>query len=111
MRANTLIAHNDIANTPYTGNFRGWGWGAASYSENNQVNSNYVSDVMQTLYDGGSFYTLSEQSNSWVIGNYFKDSCLHGIYWDEGTAYYTAVSNVLDNCTGVGQYLDRQHPQ
>jgi fibronectin type 3 domain-containing protein len=97
---NTLISHNDVANAPYTGISVGWGWGTYSYAQNNQVVDNYVGDVMQTLYDGGSFYTLSAQTNSWVSGNYFKDSCLQGIYWDEGTAYYTALSNVVDNCSG-----------
>jgi autotransporter-associated beta strand protein len=95
---NTRIAHNDIDNTPYTGISLGWGWGTSSYSANNMVVSNYVGKVMQTLTDGGSVYSLSAQSNSWHIGNYYKDSCYQGIYLDEGSAYWTAVSNVFDNC-------------
>jgi len=67
---------------------------------------------MQTLYDGGSFYTLSEQSNSWVIGNYFKDSCLHGEF--TGTRHsllHRSQQRAGQLYRGVGQYLDRQHPQ
>ena len=94
---NTLITHNDIDNTPYTGMSVGWGWGTYSYSANNRIIGNYVGKVMQTLDDGGSVYTLSAQTNSWEIANYYKDSCYQAIYWDEGTAYYTAISNVLDH--------------
>ena len=97
---NTLIAHNDIDNTPYMGISLGWGWGTASYAESNQVLDNYVGNVMQTLSDGGSCYTLSAQTNSWEIGNYYKGSGSQGIYWDEGTSFYTALSNVIDNCAG-----------
>ena len=95
---NTLIAHNDIDNTPYSGICIGWGWGTASYANNNQVVGNYVGNVMETLSDGGSCYTLSAQTNSWETGNYYKDSCGQGVYWDEGTSFYTAISNVIDNC-------------
>lgn len=95
---NTIIAHNDMDNVPYSGMSLGWGWGTSSYAANNQVLSNYVGKVMQTLSDGGSCYTLSPQTNCWEIGNYYKDSGYQGIYWDEGTAYYTAMSNVFDNC-------------
>src|SRR5581483_9581685 len=94
---NTIIAHNDVDNTPYTGISLGWGWGTSSYAANNRVISNYVGKVMQTLTDGGSCYSLSAQSNSWHIGNYYKDSCYQCIYWDEGSAYWTAISNVFDN--------------
>ena len=95
---NTLIAHNDIDNATYSGICLGWGWGTYSYAANNQIVSNCVDNVMETLYDGGSCYTLSAQTNSWEIGNYYKNSGLQGIYWDEGTAYYTGISNVVDNC-------------
>ncbi len=94
---NTTISHNNIDNVPYSGMSVGWGWGTYSYAQSNQITSNYIGSVMQTLDDGGSFYTLSAQTNSLFYGNYLKDSCYQGIYWDEGTGYYTALSNVLDN--------------
>lgn len=97
---NTLIAHNDLDNVPYSGICVGWGWGTYSYAANNQIIGNRVGKVMQVLHDGGSFYSLSAQTNSWEIGNYYHDSCAHGIYWDEGTAYYTAASNVVADCDG-----------
>jgi Right handed beta helix region len=101
---NTIVAHNDVDNTPYTGISLGWGWGTSTYAQNNQVLSNYVGKVMQTLTDGGSVYSLSAQTNSWHIGNYYKDSCWHGIYLDEGSAWWTAVSNVFDNINS--EYID-----
>ncbi len=97
---NTLIAHNKIDNVPYSGMSVGWGWGTYSYSQNNQVNSNLVAHVMQTLNDGGSIYTLSGQTNSRINGNYLRNSGNQGIYWDEGTAYYGAGSNIFDQILG-----------
>jgi autotransporter-associated beta strand protein len=96
---NTIIAHNDIDNLPYSGISLGWGWNSSNvnYSANNQVVGNLVGKVMQTLTDGGSCYTLGQQTNSIESGNYYKDSVYHGIYWDEGSAYWTASSNVFDN--------------
>jgi hypothetical protein len=95
---NSLIAHNDMDNASYSGISLGWGWGTLSYAASNYVVGNFVGKVMQTLADGGSCYTLSTQTNCWEIGNYYKDSGYQGIYWDEGTAYYTALSNVIDHC-------------
>lgn len=94
---NTTIAHNDIDNVPYSGMSVGWGWGTYSYAQSNLISGNYIGKVMQTLSDGGSFYTLSAQTNSLFTGNYLRDSCFQGIYWDEGTAFYTGISNVADN--------------
>jgi autotransporter-associated beta strand protein len=94
---NSVITHNDVDNTPYSGICLGWGWGTATYSHNNQLLGNYVGKVMQTLSDGGSVYSLSAQTNSWHIANYYKDSGYQGIYWDEGSQWWMAVSNVFDN--------------
>ena len=95
---NTLIEHNDIDNISYSGISLGWGWGTYSYAANNQIFGNYVGRVMETLFDGGSCYTMSAQSNSLENCNYYKESGGQGVYWDEGTAYYTGASNVIDNC-------------
>jgi len=94
---NTTIANNAIENTPYSGISVGWGWGMNSYAQNNQILNNFVGDVMETLQDGGSIYTLSAQTGSLVNNNYMRNSCDQGIYWDEGTAYYTGTNNVADN--------------
>ena len=95
---NLVLSHNDIDNTPYSGVSVGWGWGTNSYATNNQILNNYVGRVMQTLQDGGSVYTLSAQTSSVETGNYYKNSGWNGIYFDEGTAYYTASNNVIDSC-------------
>lgn len=94
---NTLITHNDLDNLPYSAICLGWGWGTTNYSINNQVAGNYLGKVMQTLSDGGQCYSLSAESNSVNELNYYKDSGYQGIYWDEGSAYWTAISNVFDN--------------
>jgi hypothetical protein len=94
---NTLIAHNDIDNMPYTGISLGWGWGTTNYSTGNVVAENYFGKVMETLSDGGQCYSLSAESNSVNELNYYKDSGYQGIYWDEGSAYWLAISNVFDN--------------
>jgi len=102
---NTTISYNNLGNTPYTGISVGWGWGTNSYAQNNLVFNNFVSDIMQTLSDGGSFYSLSAQPSSQVYNNYFKNSCDEGIYWDEGTTNYTASNNVVDNPSHFWVYI------
>jgi hypothetical protein len=100
---NTVIQYNEIDDTPYTGISVGWGWGTNSYAENNQVLNNHVYDVMDTLLDGGSVYTLSSQPSSLINNNYFENSVStrgHGIYLDEGTTDYSCNSNVVQKPGG-----------
>jgi hypothetical protein len=82
----TVVTHNEVRHTPYSGMSIGWGWGFASacplqtnprpggqglatcrrgtiYSGNNKVTGNHVHDVMRTLLDGGAIYTLGGQGN------------------------------------------------
>ena len=94
---NTTISHNEIDNVPWSGVSLGWGWGAQSYAADNVVSGNFVGKIGQILKDCGSIYTLGSQPGSRQERNYFRDSCHHGIYWDAGTSYHTAVDNVFDN--------------
>jgi hypothetical protein len=118
---NATISHNEVYNLPYSGIAVGYGWGAndaggsndyanrglynyqpryttATTETNNQITGNYVHDVMQQMNDGGCIYTLSANPNAVINSNY----CLHthgyfGLYFDEGSRYYTATSNVFSD--------------
>ena len=66
---NTVIAHNQIARTPYTAISFGWGgWHTdtlnpdnPSIVEHNLIANNLIYDYMQTLPDGGAIYTNGMQ--------------------------------------------------
>jgi hypothetical protein len=114
--ANTSIANNEIAMAPYTGLSVGWGWGAASYAENNQVADNYIHDVMLSLFDGGGVYTLGSGAGTTLTGNYLTDIGTTGacstsgneyagysaIYHDAGGTLYNDSQNVITGmrCSG-----------
>ena len=118
------IAHNEVWNMPYTGLSIGYGWGAndaggsnhyagrglynyqprystATTAANNRVQGNYVHDVMQQMNDGGCIYTLSANPGAVISDNYcLRTNGYFGIYFDEGSRYYTARNNVF-SATGT----------
>jgi hypothetical protein len=118
------ISNNEVYNMPYTGMSIGYGWGAndAGGSEhyagrglynyqpryttpttasNNRLTGNYVHDVMQQMNDGGCIYTLSANPNGLISDNYcLRTNGYFGIYFDEGSRYYTARNNVF-SATGT----------
>ncbi|MBP1988863.1 galactose-binding domain-containing protein [Paenibacillus eucommiae] len=102
----STITHNELANLPYSGISQGWGWGANSYAQNNQITNNYIHDVMKVLGDGGGIYTLSAQPNSTISGNYLRHMYGSyggwGIYPDEGSAYLNINNNVV---TETGKWI------
>ena len=106
----TLIDHNSIEHTSYTGISVGYGWGyidAGGYlgfkhptiDARNRIEANEVSDFMTRLDDGGAIYTLSAQPGSTIVGNHAHDAGTHawpgGLYLDEGTMGYTVSLNVV----------------
>ncbi len=96
------ITHNDIAETPYSGVSLGWGWSYfpdSTTSRNNVVSNNKISDFNQILKDGGGIYTLGQQPDSVISGNYIRNQTnINGaIYPDEGSAYFTITDNVVEN--------------
>lgn len=97
----TLIAHNEIYNLPYSGVTVGWGWGSrdSAISRYNKIENNYIHDVMSYENDGGAIYTLGAQPNSTCKGNYVKNQTNNygALYFDEGSAYYTVDNNVVEN--------------
>jgi Ricin-type beta-trefoil lectin domain len=116
---NATISHNEVYNLPYTGMSIGYGWGSndaggsnhyadrglynyqpryttATTASNNRLVGNYVHDVMQQMNDGGCIYTLSANPNAVISDNYcLRTNGYFGIYFDEGSRYYTARNNVF----------------
>ncbi len=121
---NATIAHNEVYNMPYSGISVGFGWGSndaggsndyanrglynyqpryttATTASNNQVIDNYVHDIMQQMNDGGCIYTLSANPSAVINGNYcLRTNGFFGLYFDEGSRYFTGTSNVF-SATGV----------
>ena len=116
---NATISHNEVYNLPYTGMSIGYGWGSndaggsnhyadrglynyqprystPTTASNNRLVGNYVHDVMQQMNDGGCIYTLSANPNAVISDNYcLRTNGYFGIYFDEGSRYYTATRNVF----------------
>lgn len=121
----TVLEHNEIARTPYSGISLGWGWGWASpcdmqakqglkvcrrgtiYSGENRIVGNDIHDVMRTLLDGGPIYTLGGQNgagatHSVVSGNWVHTAPNNNnmLYHDEGSSWWNTFDNVVSNPTG-----------
>jgi hypothetical protein len=116
---NATLSHNEVYNMPYSGMSVGFGWGAnepggsthyanrglynyqpryttATTASNNRVIGNYIHDVMQQTTDGGCIYTLSWNPGALINGNYcLRTNGWFGLYFDEGSKYYTATGNVF----------------
>jgi Ricin-type beta-trefoil lectin domain len=121
---NATMSHNEVYNLPYSGMSLGYGWGANDaggsnhyadrglynyqprYStptteSNNRLDGNYIHDVMQQMTDGGCIYTLSANPNAMIRDNYcLRTNGWFGLYFDEGSRYYTAMNNVF-SATGT----------
>ncbi|WP_433796758.1 ricin-type beta-trefoil lectin domain protein [Actinoplanes sp. CA-252034] len=117
---NSSVSHNEVYNLPYTGMSIGYGWGSndaggsnhyadrglynyqprystATTASGNQLTGNYVHDVMQQMTDGGCIYTLSANPGALISDNYCLRSNGFGLYFDEGSRYYTARNNVFSS--------------
>ena len=105
---NTVVDHNEVCYTPYTGITLGWGydWMKASCRKNNKVSNNYVHNTGLVVHDGASIYTLGDQPGSKIYGNYVhthndgSNSKDAGLYLDEGTVGIELYNNVV----GSGVY-------
>jgi hypothetical protein len=118
---NAVVDHNEVYNLPYSGIAVGYGWGAndaggsndyanrglynyqprystATTETNDRITNNYVHDVMQQMNDGGCIYTLSANPGAVISGNYcLRTNNYFGLYFDEGSRYYSATGNVFSN--------------
>ena len=118
---NGTVSHNEVYNMPYSGMSIGYGWGAndaggsnhyanrglynyqpryttPTTASNNRLIGNYVHDVMQQMNDGGCIYTLGWNPSALISRNYcLRTNGYFGLYFDEGSKYYTATNNVFSN--------------
>jgi hypothetical protein len=88
--ADTILTHNTIHNSKYSGICAGWGWGLTSYTRNIQIQNNSISKIMQLLSDGGGVYTNTPCNGCSVSRNYFESDphvygclckrCLHNAF-------------------------------
>ncbi|AGZ44097.1 ricin-type beta-trefoil lectin domain protein [Actinoplanes friuliensis] len=115
------VSHNEVYNMPYSGMSIGYGWGSnepggstqytnrglynyqpryttPTTASNNRLIGNYIHDVMQQTTDGGCIYTLSWNPGAQISGNYcLRTNGWFGLYFDEGSKYYTASGNVFSS--------------
>ncbi|MDG0791308.1 Ig-like domain-containing protein [Cohnella ginsengisoli] len=99
---NTLIAHNEVFDLPYSGISIGWGWGSVdstdnpSASKDNKIIANHVHHLMQEMVDGGGIYSLGMQRNMLIQGNVVHDQLYDfgAYYLDDGSRYVTLDSNI-----------------
>ena len=119
----TVIAHNQIDQTPYAAISMGWGgWpdkvkqaGQPNHSSGNVVRDNLIHDFMLVLSDGGGIYTQGLTGKSLadgekVTGNviYNQYSSGHEIYSDNGSSMMTISGNVMFN-TNHDNWGSRHH--
>lgn len=124
----TVIEHNEIAGTSYTGISLGWGWTRiANVMRRNTVRANRITRIGLHLSDTAGIYTLSAQPGTVVAENYVDDVVIgkwaHDpehwfyLYGDEGTAFTTWKDNwvpserFLQNANGPGNTWTNNGPQ
>lgn len=132
----TRIIHNSISHTPWSSIAIGWGWGLfdqggfpglphaipnqwGNYStptiaSNNEISSNYFSNFLEQLWDGGAIYTNGAQGPSYdgglliqlnVAENKRPAAGSNIYYTDGGTKYVTLNQNVsLNDPVGVTDF-------
>ncbi|MDX6506327.1 MAG: hypothetical protein QOG06_971, partial [Gaiellaceae bacterium] len=113
--ADTTIAHNELADLPYTGISLGWGWGDRDQpptpAAGNLVEANFVHDVMQALGDGAGIYLLGAQPGTVVRGNVVLHVAGFGgaIYLDDGSRDETVEGNLAFDTHGWPAMLKGQN--
>lgn len=114
----TVISHNDINITPYSGICLGYGWGSndaggsseyvnrglykyqPKYSDptvmkNNRIEGNLIHGYGYSHTDLGAIYTLSKSPSTYITNNYAYDSSGFGMYTDEGSNSYLIQKNIF----------------
>ena len=126
---NTAINHNEVGHLPYTGISVNLGWtyfapcpviaqatkgknarwalpctAGTNFAQGNQINGNFVHDVMTVLHDGGGIYVNGGQGSSAVhsaiSGNVIVRSAGNGIYVDIGSSWWDVTDNVVSKTRG-----------
>ncbi len=99
---NVHVTHNDISHVPYSGITSGWGWfnfADSKTCKDNVFAYNLIDGAGERSMDGGCIYTLGNQPNTIICGNYFKNqyNVYGSIYLDAGSQYYQVYDNVMEN--------------
>lgn len=124
----TVIEHNEISNTSYTGINLGWGWTRTlNAMQRNLVRANHIHHIATRMSDTAGIYTLSAQP-----GTVISENVVHSItmspwvhdpehwfylYGDEGTAYtlwrdnWCPAEKFLKNANGPGNIWENNGPQ
>jgi hypothetical protein len=126
------IDHNYVSDMPYSGINIGFGWGAndpggspeyqarglydfqpvyqtATTLREVHVTGNHVRNVVETLWDAGCIYSLSAHPASTISGNHCENSGQLGLYFDEGSRYFSATGNVFRNTAGQWAHANNQN--
>lgn len=126
----TVVAHNDIAELPYTGISVGWGWGdldaggnpthpfipwryqAPTIARDNEVVANHVHDIMRTRMDGGGIYTTGAQPGMRIADNHVQGATgwFGGVYLDQGSAQIEVTNNSVHDVPDA-YYTDNVVPE
>ena len=103
----TVVAHNEIGDIPYSGMHVGWGW--SDYKKTSLkdllIEQNYIHDTMQLCVDGGAMYFLgtnrATEDNMIIVRKNYITGAGKGthasIYCDTGAVNYKFSENVIDH--------------
>jgi hypothetical protein len=102
----TLIAHNEIFDAPYSGMHIGYGWNTKETTalENFRIENNYIHSVMSDrIFDGGGIYLMGATAGTMENPNLVSENYIESIknyygalYPDEGTQFWKITKNVID---------------
>jgi hypothetical protein len=124
----TVIEHNEITNTSYTGINLGWGWTRTrNATRNNTVRANRITRFATRMTDTAGIYTLSAQPGTVVSGNVVDDVTISPwvhdpehwfyLYADEGTSFtvwrdnWCPAERFLKNANGPDNVWENNGPQ
>jgi hypothetical protein len=124
----TVIEHNEISHTSYTGINLGWGWTRTpNVMRKNLVRANLIHHVATRMSDTAGIYTLSAQPGTIVSENVVHSITMSPyvhdpehwfyLYTDEGSSFITVRDNwcpaerFLQNANGPGDLWENNGPQ
>lgn len=128
----TVVTHNTINHTPWTGIAIGWGWGlfdkgsfpglpgatrdmwgqydTPTITSNNEISSNLIENFLEKLWDGGAIYTNGSQGESFENGLLIKlnvainkrPAAGSNIYYTDGGSRYITLQQNVSLYDPVG---------
>lgn len=99
----SVIAHNEVYNAPYSALHFGWSWDRIPKTAmgNNLIENNRLQNAMVELADGGLLYTLGasdpDHPATIVRNNWARQTRWgQGFYFDESSSRYDVYDNVIE---------------